>query len=307
MIKENLINNLFTLEKLANGSKVKRLLSNPFKYIYAILLKNGIYPITHKEVMVTCRMFTGKTITILLPASTDIYLTGGKTHPSEIRLARFLINNLYPGDTFWDIGAHYGYFSLLAHELVGKEGRIISVEAAPATFNILQKNSGKKEHIKVLNNAVSDQTGKITFYELPNLYSEYNSVDVSQFEQEEWFSKIKAKKVVMDAISLDDLATQNSKHSPNIIKIDVEGAESAVIKGAVNLLNDPAKNTTLVMEYLEPKRNNESHKKAVQQLKQWGYKTYIIEADGSLSICEDIEQHLSGKQLESDNIVFKKV
>lgn len=307
MIKENLINNLFTLEKLANGSKVKRLLNNPFKYVYAILLKNGIYPITHKEVQVSCRMFTGQAITILLPASTDIYLTGGKTHASEIRLARFLIHNLNSGSTFWDIGAHYGYFSLLAHKLVGKEGQVISVEAAPATFEILQKNSAEKQHMTVINNAVSDQSGTITFYELPNLYSEYNSVDVSQFEQEEWFSKIKAKKIVLDAISLDDLATQNSNHIPDIIKIDVEGAESAVIKGAVNLLNDPAKNTTLVMEYLEPKRNNESHQQAVQQLKQWGYKTYIIEQDGNLSLCEDIEQHLAEQQLESDNIVFKRV
>ncbi len=306
MTKENLINRLFAIEQLAKGSKVKRLFHNPVKYIYAILYKNGIYRFTHKEISVSCRMFTGQTIKVLLPAATDIYLTGGKTHDSEVRLARFFVNNLNPGDTFWDIGAHYGYFSLLARQLVGKEGKIISLEAAPATFNILQKNSAGIENMSVINNAVSEQTGTIVFYELPNLYSEYNALDISQFEQEEWFSKIEAKQVEMDAISLDDLAHRNRKYSPDMIKIDVEGAEYAVMKGAAQLLNDPATNTTLVMEYLAPERNNAAHRQAVKLLRQWAYKTYIIGPDGRISLCDDIEQHLSDQQLDSDNIVFKR-
>lgn len=306
MTKDNLLQHINTLEALASGSRVKRLLHNPFKYIYAIFLKNGLYPIFHKEVMVRCNLFTGQSMEVLLPASTDIYLTRGKSHASEIRLARFLVHNLQAGNTFWDIGAHYGYFSLLAHALIGDQGNIVAVEAAPVTFNILHKNCNQKTNITILNKAVSDQAGTATFYELPNLYSEYNSVDVSQFEQEEWFQKIKAKKIVLDAISLDGLAKEHPKHHPDIIKIDVEGAESAVIKGALQLLGDPQKRTTLVMEFLAPERNNQSHNDAVKQLKQLGYKTYMIQQDGSLSLIADVEQHLRSNNLDSDNIVLKR-
>lgn len=306
MTKDNLLHHINTLEALANGSKVKRLLNNPFKYLYAQFLKNGFYPVFHKEVMVRCRLFTGQDMQVLLPASTDIYLTRGKSHASEIRLARFLVHNLEAGNTFWDIGAHYGYFSLLAHQLTGDQGHIVAVEAAPVTFSMLYKNCSQKTNITILNKAVSDQAGTVTFYELPNLYSEYNSVDVSQFEQEEWFQKIKAKKIVLDAISLDELAKEHHKHHPDIIKIDVEGAESAVIKGALQLLSDPARHTTLVMEFLAPERNNQSHNEAVKQLKQLGYKTYIIEKDGRLSFVADVEQHLADNKLDSDNIVLKR-
>lgn len=306
MTKDNLLQHIHTLESLANGSKLKRLFNNPFKYIYAIFLKNGLYPFFHKEVMVNCKLFTGQDMQVLLPASTDIYLTKGKSHASEIRLARFLVHNLQPGNTFWDIGAHYGYFSLLAHELTGDQGHIVAVEAAPATFNMLSRNCNGKATITILNKAVSDQAGKATFYELPNLYSEYNSVDVSQFEQEEWFKKIKAKKVVLDAVTLDGLAQAHNNYLPDIIKIDVEGAEAAVIKGALQLLNDPAHHTTLVMEFLAPERNNKSHNEAVNQLKQLGYKTYNINQDGSLSLVADVEQYLASKRLDSDNIVLKR-
>lgn len=75
---------------------------------------------------------------IALPASTDIYLTGGKSHDSEIRLAKFLIKNLNQGDNFVDIGAHYGYFTLLGAHLVGKGGRVF-FEPGKSTYSLLEK------------------------------------------------------------------------------------------------------------------------------------------------------------------------
>src|SRR5690606_9607362 len=155
-MKKDLLQKLEQVEVLSNASKVSRLFNNPIKYAYAITLKNALYPIFRKERLVTCNLFTGKKIKVILPASTDIYLTGGKSHNSEIRLARFLINNLNSNDTFWDIGAHYGYFSILSSELVGLEGRVLSIEASPTTFNILEKNAKKHKNIFILNNAISD-------------------------------------------------------------------------------------------------------------------------------------------------------
>lgn len=304
MKKEELYKKIEKVSRLSHASKVSRLLHSPAKYLYAILLKNAIYPLFQVETKTTCTLFTGERINILLPASTDIYLTGGKSHASEIRLAKFLILNLNKADVFWDIGAHYGYFSLLASVLVGEDGQVVSAEASPTTFSILSENCKKANNIHTLNKAVSDKEEQISFYELPNLYAEYNSTDITQFEKERWFQKIKPKQVTVAAITLDGLYSKYKKY-PNIIKIDVEGGELAVISGALNVLGQKEQSPMLVMEFLEPKRHNQPHKDAAYQLLQRGYQPHIIRQDGSIFPTEDIEDHLLTNKLESDNIVFK--
>lgn len=68
------------------------------------------------------------------------------------------------------------------------------------------------------------------------LYSEYNTSEVTPFEQEAWFTKFKPEKVEIEAITLDKLILDNNLN-PAIIKIDVEGAEDKVIAGAENTLH----------------------------------------------------------------------
>lgn len=305
MITKDLSKKLEKVETLSKCGRIRRLLNNPVKYTYAILLKNALYPIFQKETLVSCRLFTGRKIKVRLPASTDIYLTGGKSHFSEIKLAKFLILNLKNKATFWDIGAHYGYFSLIASEIVGQDGQIIAIEASPTTFKLLKENTDVIANINALNNAISDNNEKVDFYEMPNLYSEYNSTDISQFKKERWFSKIKVTKVFVDAITMDHLFKKYPRN-PDIIKIDVEGGEVAAINGTLNLLEEKTKSPIIVMEFLEPKRNNKPHKEAANTLKMYGYQTYIIQDEGSLILSNNIEKHLLSNNLESDNIVFKK-
>lgn len=300
-----MLQDLNNVERIANGSKVKRLLNNPFRYCFAILLKNAVYPFLQKEVAVFCRLFSGRKIKILLPASTDIYLTGGKSHPSEIKLSKFLILNLKRGDIFWDIGAHYGYFSMIAADLVGKHGQVLSVEASSVAFKMLAENCSELRNNIVLHNAVLNEAGKVAFYELPNLYSEYNSTDITQFEKETWFRKVKPHQVIVDAVSLDELyLNYPGIKNPAIIKIDVEGGELGVIEGGQRLFEQES--PVIVMEYLEPNRNNEPHRKALNLLTRIGYLPYVMQKDGSLLQTNDIEHHLSVNNLGSDNIVFRK-
>lgn len=108
-MNELLIKQLSEVEKIASSSKIRRLLDNPYKYLYAILFRQLAYSRKKREVIKTTTLFYGKKMKVALPASTDIYLTGGKSHDSEIRLARFLIQNLSGEEHFLDIGAHYGY------------------------------------------------------------------------------------------------------------------------------------------------------------------------------------------------------
>lgn len=302
MSKQILLNKLDRVAYLGRTSKLNRMLHNPVKYINAIVRKKILYPRNKKEVVTTCNLFFGNHVKVILPSSTDLYLTGGKTHDSEIRLARFLINNLESQQTFWDIGAHYGYFTLLAQKLVGEHGKVVCVEAAPATYNILQQNTQKWQNITLYHNAVSDKAEPIIFHELPNLYSEFNTTDISQFENEDWFKTIQPKQISIDAITLNTL--YHKHQAPDIIKIDVEGAESAVISGGDELFKHYS--PVVILEFLEPKRGNQSHKDALALLLSWGYRPNIILEDGSLKEEYQIEAYLINHQMDSDNIVFVK-
>ncbi len=194
---------------------------------------------------------------LLLPSSTDIYLTGGKSHESEIRLAKFLINHLTDGDVFMDVGAHYGYFSLLASSIVGNSGKVYAFEASPTTYKVLKKNELNCKNIKSFHLAVSDKNTDLIFYEFPNLYSEYNTLHVNQFEKEDWFSAYKPRAIKVRSVLLSEFLSKNKMDDPKIIKIDVEGAEFSVINGLKSYL--PGKSPLIVMEHLSDSRGNKEH------------------------------------------------
>jgi len=303
MTKIELFTKLHNVEVIAEASKLKRMLSNPLKYFSAILFRELIYRMTKKEREIKCGTFFGTQMTILLPSSTDIFLTGGKSHISEIGLAKFLINYLNEGDTFIDIGAHYGYFSLLSSALVGPNGQVISFEAAPTTFDIFNKNQKLAPNISGYNNAISNETSDLIFYEFPNLYSEFNTIDNKQFQNESWYTEYAPKQITVKGIVLDDFIEEHRLY-PKIIKIDVEGAEYKVLEGAIRHLQ--SYNPIVVMEYLSNERSNKEHKNAEILLISFGYKPHSIDTKGELIKLEDISMHLNDNDLISDNIVFLK-
>jgi FkbM family methyltransferase len=302
-IKEKLLKQLAQSEKIANASKLIRLLQNPVKYILAIGHKKLIYSKNKEGILKETNTFFDKKMMVMLPAGTDIYLTGAKSHISEIRLARYLIHQLNNGDTFLDVGAHFGYFTSLASTLVGKEGRVFSIEASKNTFKVLKKNIAKVENIKCFQMAIADKNEPLKFYEFPILFSEYNSTEVNQYIHEPWYQKNKPTKFLVECITLVDFIN-NHGIQPKIIKIDVEGAEHKVIDGGMEYFKNNV--PIIIMEYLEPKRYNVSHRKATETLRQLGYKTMLIQKNGNLKPCEDIEAYLEEFQLESDNVVFVK-
>jgi FkbM family methyltransferase len=302
MTNNILINSLASVERIAKKNKINRMINNPVKYIFSIMYRDFIYPFRKKEIVIKTKLFNGSPIIIALPASTDIFLTGGKSHISEIRLAKYLIKNLHSDSTFIDVGAHYGYFSLIASDIV-KDGKVYSFEPSSKSFNILKRNVSSITNVTIFNKAVSQGNTPIAFYEFDNLHSEYNSTQISQFENEDWFKAIKPNMQKIDSISLSTFCADNSIY-PDIIKIDVEGFENEVIKGAENLLTSSKKKPIVILEYLEPNRGNAAHKEVFSLLSRWGYSSNIISDSGDLIPENDIDGYLLKHSLESDNIVF---
>jgi FkbM family methyltransferase len=288
---------------IAKGSKFRRFTANPFKYALAICFRLLVFPITKKPFYIKTKTFWNEPFLIALPAATDIYLTGGKSDDSEIRLASYLINTLKPGDFFVDIGGHFGYFSRLALELVGEKGSVLVIEPADKSFRILQENLKNYSSAKALHCLAGAEDSEKIFYEFPINQSEYNTAFPDQFKETKSYDKVEVQKHVVGCRSLDSLMASSSR-LPNLIKIDTEGSELEIIKGAYKLISEQ-KNLIIIMEFLSNRRKNEVHVKAVNLLKQLGFFANTITTEGRLKPCTDLESHLTLKNLESDNIVFQ--
>lgn len=121
MLDENksLWKSLLKAERKARSSKLMRLLYQPILYPALMIFDYVIYPKSHKRIAIHVRTFFGIRMKTLLPSGTDIRLHAIKAHDSEIRYAKFMVRHLGKGETYIDVGAHYGYYSLLSIALVG--------------------------------------------------------------------------------------------------------------------------------------------------------------------------------------------
>jgi FkbM family methyltransferase len=295
----SLLQKLDAIERLAKGSVIHRLLHHPFRYLAAIAYWRLLYPLEKKGKFARARTFFGAGMEVVLPSATEIFLFGAKTHDSEIRLARFLINHLRPGDVFCDVGAHFGYFTLLAAHLVGEKGRVFSFEASRSTYCILAKNTTSSANVHALHLAATDEAKTLIFNEFPALFSEYNSL-VLPDPKAAWLKMNPPQRIEVQGIRLDDFF--QNQPPPRLLKIDVEGAELQVLRGMRRLLQEHP--PLIVMEYLI--NGGDSYPAAVAFAKSAGYETLVIGPDGRMLACNDLGEWFAKRKLNSDNIVFKK-
>ena len=292
---------LLRAERRARGSKWKRLWQRPVLYPALMIYDYVIYPRNRKSIAIVTDTFFGIPMKTMLPSGTDIRLHNIKAHDSEIRFAKFLLRHLQPGDTFIDIGAHYGYYSLLAVALIGAEGRIYAIEASSSSSDILRENTRSFPNIHVLQAAASDIRGHITFYEYPVPYAECNTTVKDAYKGQRWLDKVKQIENHVPTVIIDDLmAKENITRAT--FKIDAEGGETAVLRGMVHSLKSNP--LTVVMEYHFTPGKTSIHIPAVDILRECGYTSYGIDADGQIFEVRDIEGYLQQKGLESDNLVF---
>jgi len=299
MLKDTLLTQLQTVSEINSLSKVGRLLNNPLKYAYAMYCRIFYYALRKEGIQTKTTTFFGDTMNVLLPAGTDIYLTSGKAHDSEIRLSSYIINILKENDTFVDVGAHFGFFSLLASMIVGSQGKVIAFEGGIDTYQVLHKNINLKANIQANNKVVSNTQGEVSFYQFPAAYSEYSSLDIKQYKDTDWIKNNPPKATIMHSIRLSQ---ELKGQDVDMIKVDVEGGEFEVLSGLSEYLINY--NPIIIIEYLSADRNNQSHVLAAQYLVDRGYKSHIIDIKGEVKRCDNLMEYMKREEMESDNIVF---
>jgi FkbM family methyltransferase len=148
------------------------------------------------------------------------------------------------GDTVIDVGAHIGLYTLIAAKRVGSSGKVIAIEPDPDNFKILKKNIllNQLSNVEALECAVYSTKEKLKLFlpELEQGRTIFNTVMQDRAGTSNNFLEVEAN-------TLDNILNENNIQRVNWIKIDVEGAELEVLKGAVDTLSSN-KNITLVIE-----------------------------------------------------------
>ncbi len=296
-------NQLLKSERKARSGKFTRLLRTPILYPSLMIFNQVLYPLLKRGIYYKTDTFFGLPIRTLLPSGTDIVLNKIKSHDSEIRLSKYLTKVLQPGDVFVDVGAHYGYYSLLASALVGNIGRVYGIEASQSSYNNLKENVESFNNIQIFHAAAGDKPGMVTFFEYPGPYAEYNTTVPGAYIDQKWFRHVKQTVNTVPILLLDDLFI-NEKINAAILKIDVEGGESSVLRGLTSALRE--KQLTIAMEYLSSTGPGSHHREAADILYKAGYQSYSIASEGELIPVSLIDKYLADHKLNSDNIIFKK-
>jgi FkbM family methyltransferase len=141
----------------------------------------------------------------------------------EFEMQKLFQRTITRGSVVFDLGAQAGFYTLLASGLVGSEGKVFAFEPLPRNLFYL------KEHIRlnkitnttVIEAAVCDRSGTAYFKQV-------NSRLMGYLSETGWLQ--------VNTVTLDDLVSQGKIPLPDFLKIDVEGAETAVLQGAKAIL-----------------------------------------------------------------------
>lgn len=152
-----------------------------------------------------------------LPASGGklLRIFGGTYEPEQTRLFG---EQLRPGATLLDVGAHVGYYTLLAARLVGSGGRVYAFEPNPRNCEFLRRHVAANgcANVRVEEAAVADTNGVARF--------DFGTGSGTGHLAESGAVEVRT-------LRLDDFCHDHDV-KPDAIKIDVEGAELDVLRGA---------------------------------------------------------------------------
>jgi len=148
-------------------------------------------------------------------------LLTGEWEPEETAVMREL---LAPGAVVYDIGANVGYFTLLAAQMVGASGHVYAFEPNPAVLPQLRNNIAINalDNVTVLPVALSDTEGRATFYAVGGANSGTSSLRAEVGENIE---------VEVEVVRMDTLVQAQGLRPPDVVKMDIEGAECLALAG----------------------------------------------------------------------------
>lgn len=170
--------------------------------------------------MVEPSCVTNKGHTMFLDHRDSLFLSKDGCHDPQITC--LLEQFVSEGGTFVDVGAHIGYYTVIASDLVGKTGKVFAFEPDPTNFALLKKNIAVNgcENVIAVQKAVSNTVGTTKLYISP-----VNTGDNMTCDDGLGWESIDVKTTTIDEYF-------KSYNAPiSFVKLDVQGDESNVFDG----------------------------------------------------------------------------
>ncbi|MGW6743080.1 FkbM family methyltransferase [Streptomyces sp. NPDC055025] len=228
----------------------------------------------------------------------------------EPHMTRWLRGRLGHGDTFVDVGANIGYYSVLASRLVGDGGKVVAIEASPVFLQRLSQNVRLNElgNVRAVNGAVSDSRKTLTFVLASSANMGANSIVPYDGPAESTFD--------IEARPLGELLDSAEISTARVIKIDVEGAEGSVVRGMAPMLDKLRPDAEITVE-VTPERMaqlGDSAEELLTTMRDHGFNVYRLANDyrpesypAALRGAPVVPVRWRGQVVDESDLIFSRV
>ncbi|WP_327190027.1 FkbM family methyltransferase [Streptomyces xinghaiensis] len=193
----------------------------------------------------------------------------------EPHMTHWLRRRLRLGDTFVDVGANIGYYSVMASQLVGSEGRVVAVEASEQFHQRLLLNARLNgcANVRAVNAAVSGSREVLRFVLASSKNMGANSIVPYDGPAESTFE--------IEALPLAEVLSPEEIETARVIKIDVEGAEGGVVRGLAPVLGRLRPDAEITVEVAPDRMRQlgESLEELLDTMHAHGFHTYRLTND----------------------------
>ena len=187
---------------------------------------------------------------------------------SEADVQHALAGLITPGMTVFDVGANVGFLTVLAARLVGPSGRVVGFEPLPLNADCIEHNARLNgfDHVAVRREALGSADGRARFLMAPE--TTRGMLDTSGFAKAE---NRASGEIDVPVRSLDSLWAEGAIPRPDLIKLDIEGVEADVLRGAVGLIR--ATRPVLMIEL------HDTAAAVAAVLEEFGYRAAVLGDD----------------------------
>jgi FkbM family methyltransferase len=159
-------------------------------------------------------------------------------------------NNVKPGESFLDIGANIGLYTMVAAQCVGPAGVVYAVEPHVVNFQSLLRNilaNNFQDRVRALSCALHERSATVEFnYCSLDAGTSMSQLGNTKDGEEQDFAPVACE--LKQAVAVDDLIASGMMRPPHHVKIDVDGNELLILRGMRNLLSGRAAPRTLQVE-----------------------------------------------------------
>jgi len=187
----------------------------------------------------------------------------------ESAVQEAMVRHLGRGDVFYDVGANLGFFSLLAAHLSGlEEGQVYAFEAAPDNAEAIRRNAALNEipNVHVIAKAVSDRCGRGRL----QIVDDQSWSKLVEYGEHPFTERV----IDVELVAIDELVGSGRIPPPAVVKIDVEGAELAVLDGMRETID--RHRPAIICEL------HDTHSEFVAAMERHGYR--LINLEGTIPV-----------------------